>query len=269
MRLDHGGEIDLPGGPDAALLLHGLTGSTYEVHPLADRFHAAGLRVLAPVMAGHEGSPRALRGLSSSAWVEKAEQDLDRIRGARRTFLAGVSMGGMVACALARRHPDRVQGLLLFAPALRLAPIVKLGALLGKIPGLRDLIVSKGGTDLRDPEMRRQRAGGLPGLPLSAIAELDRLSRLVERQLPGITAPTLVMAGERDRTVTVGGARRVVARLGGGAELVLVPNSGHLLLVDVDRGRCVDRAMEFVQLLRAPYAADIRPLTDDEHQRRR
>ncbi len=98
MRLDHGRELDLPGGPDAALVLHGLTGSTHEVWPLAERLHAAGMRVLAPLMAGHGGAPAALRGLPSTAWVEQAERELDRMRGARR---------GMVRVRARTPRPER------------------------------------------------------------------------------------------------------------------------------------------------------------------
>ena len=57
-----GSPFDLPGRPggaDAALLLHGLTGSPFELRPVADRLHAAGVRCVAPALPGHE-SPDAL-----------------------------------------------------------------------------------------------------------------------------------------------------------------------------------------------------------------
>jgi carboxylesterase len=269
VRVDHGREIDLPGGPDAALLLHGLTGSTFELHTLAERLHAAGLRVLAPVMAGHGGAPEALRGLSSAAWVAQAERDLDRLRGARRTFVAGVSMGALVASALVQRHPDRVHGLLLFAPALRVSGAVRLAALLGWIPWVRHLILPKGAPDLRDEEMCRRRAGTLSGVPSSALLELLRLARRVDRGLPGIEAPALVVAGARDRTATLRGVHRLVRHLGGGAELLVLEESAHHVLIDVERDRAVETAARFVERLRGGWAAPTRPLTDAEHRRRR
>ncbi len=267
MRLDHGRELDLPGGPDAALVLHGLTGSTHEVWPLAERLHAAGMRVLAPLMAGHGGAPAALRGLPSTAWVEQAERELDRMRGARRVVLAGLSMGAMVACALADRHPQRVHGLVRLAPALELAPSLRLVALLGRVPGLGAVILPKRYSDVGDPAERRN--AGLPGVPVGAITELARLSRRVDRVLPRILAPTLVVAGVRDHTVTLGGVRRLVRRIGAGAELVLLWESAHLVTLDVERERCLEAVAGFVERLRAPYAASTRPLTDEEHQRRR
>jgi carboxylesterase len=246
--LDHGGELDLAGGPDAALLLHGLTGSTFELHPLAARLRAEGLRVLAPVMAGHGGSPAALRGLPSGAWVEAAAIQLDRLAGARRRFVVGCSMGALVACALAHARPAEVDGLVLLSPALRLSPWIRLGAALGRLGPLSSYVAGKGGSDVRDPEMRRRNLG-LAGLPLGALAELSRLSRRVEALLPGVRAPALVVAGGHDHTVTLGGVRRLVARLGGPAELVILPRSYHLVAIDVEREACADAAVRFLTRL--------------------
>ncbi|MFL5261658.1 MAG: alpha/beta hydrolase, partial [Anaeromyxobacteraceae bacterium] len=121
-----GAPFDLPGGPDAVLLLHGLTGSPFEVRLVADRLHAAGYRCRGPVMPGHGGDPRALAGLAFARWVEGALRELAMLDGARRTFVVGCSMGALVACALAAAAPDRVQGLALLAPALRLARAARL-----------------------------------------------------------------------------------------------------------------------------------------------
>jgi carboxylesterase len=247
---NEGGELDLPGGPDAALVLHGLTGSTVEVRPLVERLHAAGLRVLAPSMAGHGGATAGLRGVPWSAWVAQAERDLARLAGARRTFVVGLSMGAMVACALADAHPERAAGLVLLAPALQLTWPGRLGAWLGKLPLLREVIVAKRASDVRAPVPGRP-IFGLDGIPLSAVTELARLERSVDALLPRLRAPALVVAGAHDRTVTVRGARRLAARLAGPVELVVLPESGHLVLLDQERERCVEEAIRFLTRLGA------------------
>src|SRR5512142_1508620 len=103
--IEDGGEYDLPGGPDAVLLLHGLTGSTFELLPVARRLQRAGFRCLAPLLAGHGGPTRAL-----------------------------------VGCVLAHDQPARVDGLALLAPALELTRQGKLGALLARLPFTRGVI---------------------------------------------------------------------------------------------------------------------------------
>ncbi len=253
--IDGGREYELDGGPDAVLLLHGLTGATFEMHWLALRLAAAGYRCLAPVMAGHGGAPEDLVGVPWTEWVAKARRDLGRLAGARRTFVVGSSMGALVSCALAHDHPELVDGLVLLAPALELQWSGRLAAALGRTGLLWRTVVPKGsGSDVRDEAMRR-RNPCLTGVPLAAVAELAALAEHVDRALPGIAAPALVVAGGQDHTVTVAGARRIARRIGSGpAELLVLPESWHLVGVDVERERCAEATIEFLKGLPAPGA---------------
>jgi carboxylesterase len=257
--IEHGREFELAGGPDAVLLLHGLTGSTFEVSHVARRLHREGMRCLAPSMAGHGGPPSALAGVPWAEWVGKARRDLARLEGARRTFVVGCSMGALVACALAHDQPARVDGLVLLAPALELAAAGRLGALLGGLPILRGALVPKrAGSDVSDPEMRA-RNPCMDAMPLGAVAELRELQAHVDRQLPGIAAPAIVLMGAHDHTVTVHGARRLARRIGSGpADLVLLRRSWHLVGIDVERDRCADEAARFLEQLPLPGRRAVR-----------
>jgi carboxylesterase len=251
--IEHGREFQLDGGPDAVLLLHGLTGSTFELAHVAERLHEAGFSCLAPLMAGHGETARELAGVPWAEWVGKARRDLARLEGARRTFVVGCSMGALVACALAHDQPARVDGLVLLAPALELRAQGRLGALLGRLPLLAGAIVPKAaGSDVRDREMRR-RNPALGAVPLGAVAQLALLQEHVDRQLPGIAAPALVVAGRDDHTVTLAGARRLARRIGSGpARVVVLERSWHLVGIDVERDRCADLAAEFLEGLPLP-----------------
>jgi carboxylesterase len=256
-----GGEFELDGGPDAVLLLHGLTGSTFEVTPVAERLHADGMRCLAPVMAGHGDGPAGLAGVPWTEWVAKARRDLARLEGARRRYVVGCSMGALVALALAHDHPEQVDGLVLLAPALELRLAGRLGGLLGRLGLLRGVTVPKGsGSDVRDAEMRA-RNPCMDGVPLAAVTQLERLAAEVDRQLPGVAAPALVIAGGHDHTVALSGARRIARRIGSGpAQLVVLPRSWHLVGVDVERERCAREASRFItELGLGGLAAGARP----------
>lgn len=247
--IDGGRELSIDGGgPDAVLLLHGLTGAPFEMHHLALRLAAEGYRCLAPVMAGHGGTPEDLVGIPWTEWVAHARRDLARLSGARRVYVVGCSMGALVACALAHDLPERVEGLVLLAPAMELQPTGKLGGLLGRSAFLWRKIVPKGsGSDVRDPEMKR-RNPCLDGVPLGAVAELQSLAARVDSLLPGVVARALVIFGAKDHTVTLAGARRVARRIGSGpAQLLVLPESYHLVGVDVERERCADAAAGFLR----------------------
>ena len=244
-----GAAFDLPGGPDAVLLLHGLTGSPYELRHVAEALHRLGARCRGPVMPGHGAAPSALVGLPWSAWVEGARRELEVLSAARRVFLVGCSMGALVACQLAHASPERVAGLALLAPALRLAGTARAAAFLARTPlgRLWPIVPKVGGSDVRDPVQRRLNPT-MDGVPLAAVAELVALGRHVDALLPEVRSPALVVAGGRDHTVTLAGARRLAGRIGSGpAPLLVLPRSFHLVGIDVDRDRCAAEVARFFE----------------------
>jgi carboxylesterase len=240
-------EFEIPGGPDAVLLLHGLTGSTFEMLPVAERLGRAGFRCLAPVMAGHGGAPAGLRGVPFEEWIAQAGRDLSRLDDARRLFIVGCSMGSLAACALARARPERVDGLVLLAPAMELQPVGVLGGALGRLLGAGGVVIPKAaGSDVRDPDMR-SRNPTMAGVPLGAISELVRMQRHVMTILPEVEAPALVIQGGQDHTVTLAGALRLASAIGSGpARVVVLPESYHLVGIDVERDRCAEEAERFI-----------------------
>jgi carboxylesterase len=256
---DAGDPFDLPGGPDAALLLHGLTGSPFEMRHVAGRLRAGGVRCLGPVMPGHGGDPRALAQLSWRDWVDGAAAELQKLAGARRTFVVGCSMGALVACALAHRQPDRVDGLALLAPALQLGGAARLAGFLARATRLGALlppVPKAGGSDVRDPEMRRMNPT-MRAIPLRAVGELVQLARYVDRILPGVAAPALVVAARHDHTVKLAGARRLARRIGSGpARLLVLPRSYHLVGIDVERDQVADAVAEFLETIPAFHGGE-------------
>lgn len=236
---------DLAGGPDAALLLHGLSGSPFEVRLLAEHLHGLGLRCLAPVLPGHGEGPRALEGVGWHAWVDGARDELRRLQGARRTVVVGCSMGALVALVLAHEHPERVDGLVLLSPAMELALLPRLVGWVGRSGwGTALPLVPKGESDVRDPEMRR-RNPAMTAIPASAVGELLSLQEHAGRILASVGAPTLVVAGGGDHTVTRAGIRRV-AREVPRARLLVLPDSFHLVGIDVERDLCADEVERFL-----------------------
>ena len=61
-------------GPRGVLLLHGLTGTPYDVAPFAEALFARGFAVRAPLLAGHSD----LASLESTSWrVRASDPDLE------------------------------------------------------------------------------------------------------------------------------------------------------------------------------------------------
>ncbi len=214
------------------LCLHGLTGTPYEVRPIAEALSHRGFHSRGPVLPGHDGTPEQLAATLHTDWVDCARRELTAMRGEfEQVFVVGMSMGGLVSLVLAaEQHPDGVVTIgapLQFSLALRLAvPLVKF---------IYPYKPKGDGSDIRD-DAARARHPGIKTMPLAAVHELIRLQRVVQRSMAKITAPILIAHGALDRTANPRDARTILAGVNSGArELNLYEHSGHVVPVDIDR----------------------------------
>src|SRR3989442_497796 len=133
-------------GPDGCLLLHGLTGSPAEMRPVGEALAAAGFRAVGPLLPGHGTTPEDLDTTTRADLIQAAESALLSLEGARRIFLCGLSVGGLLAIHLAARPwvreglPD-FSALALLAPAIEFAGSTWLFAnVVGRLPALPILL---------------------------------------------------------------------------------------------------------------------------------
>ncbi|HYA34839.1 MAG TPA: hypothetical protein VEF03_04430, partial [Candidatus Binataceae bacterium] len=74
-------EFFFPGSGVSALLIHGLTGTPYEMRYLGERLAAAGVRVRGVRLAGHADSPEALGATTQDSWYESVVKAFEELRG--------------------------------------------------------------------------------------------------------------------------------------------------------------------------------------------
>ncbi len=190
-------------GEDACLLLHGFTGSPWEVRPLADALAAKGFHCKGIRLPGHGLSPEAMTTVDHRDWLSAADEGLRSLKAYRRVYVAGLSMGALLAMLLGARHKSRVAGLALMAPAtgfqdrtLRLVKALGLGTALE----LFKPFVVKRGSDIQDPRARADNPL-LPRYPSARFRDLWALQALVQREVPFIEAPCLVAVARHDHVV--------------------------------------------------------------------
>jgi esterase/lipase len=107
----------------AALLIHGLGDTPYQMRDLGERFAAACYLVRAILLPGHGTVPGDLLGIGHSAWTEATRQGAASFAGeAERLFLVGFGAGAALAVAYAEgevaANAPPLGGLVLLAPAL-------------------------------------------------------------------------------------------------------------------------------------------------------
>ena len=102
------------------LLIHGLTGTPNEMRVLARGLHLQGYTVYAVKLAGHCGTLDDLVGTSWLDWLASVRRGADLLsRRVDRVVVGGLSMGAVLALALAQERPEHIAGVLALSPAFR------------------------------------------------------------------------------------------------------------------------------------------------------
>ncbi|HEY7872640.1 MAG TPA: alpha/beta fold hydrolase [Rudaea sp.] len=273
-------EFHMPGGRNGVLLIHGLTGTPTEMRFVAKGLNRNGFTVYGMQLAGHCGDEADLLATGRSDWYRSVVAAAEKLRGeVDHLFVAGLSMGALLALKLAADRPDMVDGLGLYGTTFSYdgwtIPWI------GKLSFMLPLVVSLGfGRNrkfhecfpygIKDERIRQRiagsmlsgdsAAGGLPGNPWPSLAEFYRLSWRVRRMLPNVRTPALVVHAKDDDVASLKNVRTVVRGIGGPVETVLLENSYHMITVDQEREIVIDRTTRFFN-----EVAAIRFVTMPEH----
>jgi pimeloyl-ACP methyl ester carboxylesterase len=215
-------------------------------------------------LGGYEVIVPDLRGFGAGAGLAGEVSDMDLLaddiatlldeRKLERVVLCGLSMGGYVALAFARRHPDRLGGLVLCdtrpgadgddARAARLAMAERV--LAEGVGFLPEVMIPRllGQTTRRDqPELVEtvtrtildQHPRGIAAAQRGMAARPDSTE-----VLRGISVPTLVITGLEDDLIGPEESREMAAAIRD-SRLVQVPGAGHL--VNLEKADMVNEAL--------------------------
>jgi carboxylesterase len=247
--------VEIAGDHRAVLCLHGITGTPWEIRPIAEAFGRLGCSVEAPTLAGHGGTLSDLARTKWPDWLASAEAALgrmqDRAHGGR-VAICGFSMGGLLALRLARLYPDRISALAVMSAPLRLRPLEVMGIrAVGRLPidyanHPLAAVPKLFGSDVSDPAMRVQNPG-LPAFPIAALEALLDLMNVVRADLPAVRHPTLVIHGRHDHTVPMEDSLELTGSLGSDViERLWLDRSFHIVALDVERATVLDAVTRFL-----------------------
>jgi len=258
-------EFRFEGGRAGVLLIHGLTGTPAEMRLVGKGLSRAGFSVYGMQLAGHCGDVDDLLKTGWRDWYASVEAAAEKFRHeVDHLFVAGLSMGAVLALKLAAERPEWVKGVGVYGATFRydgwatpwynrlsfMLPLIgKLGI------GKNRMVHENEPYGIRDERLRAQVAGlmlggdsaaaGLPGNPWPSLAEMYNMAKVVRRDLPRVHAPCLVAHAVQDDIASVANARLVEQGVSGPVEMLMLKDSYHMITIDRERRLLTERSAEF------------------------
>lgn len=264
-------ELYLPGSRIGVILVHGLTGTPFEMKHIAKRLNQYGFSVYCPLLAGHCEDEAHLMTTTYKDWLKSAEDGYDRFHEATDViFAGGLCFGAEIAAHLSYAKKDRggIRGLSLFSAGLKwdgwAHPFyTKWLSWLLEIPGictdkrrfsetfpfgiknekLRNIVEAQ----MKNGESEE---AGTIGCPAKSLREGFRLLRDFKKHMKEIDSPTVFIHAKDDDVVSPKNAKKMQKLLAVPSKLLLLENSYHMVTIDDDRKLVADAsAAHFGHLL--------------------
>lgn len=249
-----------PGNRIGCLLIHGFTGTPFEMRGLGNRLAQPGYTVLAPALAGHATHLSDIFPTRWTDWYASVVAAYDQLRETcDAIFPIGLSLGGTLALHLAAHRP--IAGVVaVSAPFSIDNPFLPLTR---PFPFLTDLIpaVKKDSknVDTLDPTIAVNHPE-YPEYPTRQAASfiLDFLPHLHD-DLRDITAPVLLIQSHGDRSIPANSLDKYAKYIGSSnKETLWIERSGHLVLEDYSKEIAFEHILRFVQSYTPPSAQTLR-----------
>ncbi len=193
----------------AVVLIHSYLAAPEEVRSLARHLRRQGIWVYAPRLPGHGTSSRDLARRTHEEWLESVENAYVMLRCiCDKIVLCGVSVGASLAFEVAGRAPD-IAGVVGICPPLKLQdystnfmPSIDVwNRVVKKIRGEESDPFFEFVADNPHVNYRRN--------PFAGIREVGSLLEKVEKRLPQLDVPALVIQADNDPVVNVKSGRKV------------------------------------------------------------
>ena len=250
------------------LLIHGLTGTPNEMKGLANFFHRRGYSVLCPRLALHGEPLHILKRAKWQDFYRSAKEALLKIPAGQKIFVAGLSMGALLALLLTEEFPERISGVTGLSPTLFydgwnipwshcLLPLayytpIRYFAYFKEEPpyGIKnERIRSKvheyyKNASLADVSEAAQY--GYPYFPVTLLCELHSLIGNLMKKMSRIQTPVQLIQASEDDMTSVKNSQFIYDHVASAQkEIVLLHDSYHVITADQERRTVAQKMNEF------------------------
>lgn len=233
------------------VLIHGYMAAPLEVRALGAYLLEQGFLVYGARLKGHGTAPEDLAQTKWDAWRDSVDRAFAIVRSYTDSVIfGGFSMGGVLALlAAAEMRADTLGVFAISAPlelrsyAARMASsIVTMNTLLNLFSG-------------RDAPWFVENVPENPHInyvrnPIAGVSELGKVMKAMERALPDVAAPALIIQGDGDPTVHPNSAGRIFELLGSEAkEVIMLERARHGIVNGPGSAEVFEHIGRFVRAL--------------------
>lgn len=229
-------------GTTGVLLIHGLSGTPYEVQPLGTFLASHGYAILGPWLAGHGTSPRDLFHTPWQDWYLSAIEAYVYLMNRYHTvYVIGLSMGADLALLLSAQFPT--QGVVALSGVIQIPDWRFQGIGFFKYVQWWTTRLKGGILNTQAPQHQTY-----SWVPTQAIHEQKKLMNRLKSQLNNIKIPALIVQGKKDSIIPPLNGEWIYQGIASATkELVSLEHSDHVVTMDNDQAFLFEKIHQFIQ----------------------
>lgn len=249
------------GSNTAILLLHGLTGSPFEMHQYGKMLSSEGYDVFCPVLPGHCEDAEGLKGHTWQEWKNFTVNQFDELASKYdKVYISGLCLGAVLALAVAQER-DNVAGIIGLSTTLYLDgwampwfkflipvclfSVFKLFYLFPETDtrGIKCEAVRK-----KIAKMQEKSGGALDCYPMLCVVELLKVSAFVRKRIKKVNTPILLLHSVQDDLTSVKSAEFVYNNISStDKKMIKLEDSYHVMTLDNEKKLVAEKTLEFIK----------------------
>jgi carboxylesterase len=233
----------------AVLLTHGFTGTPKEMRWMGEYLQEMGHSCLGIRLSGHATSPEDMIRSRYQDWMVSVEDGYHLLRGVTdNIFLAGLSMGGILSLLMATRL--NVKGVVAMSTPYKLRedPRLNYVDLISVFKPFMPKSSEEPGASWFDKEAWKDHIS-YPQNPVRSVGELNKLLGDMQRALPNVEVPVLLIHSKNDLYVLPENMELIYDGLKNASDKtkLYITESGHVVTRDAARHQVFESTLEFIQ----------------------
>ncbi len=257
--LKHDGVNEKPKG--AVLLLHGLTGSPFELKKYGQFLYNNGYDVFAECLPGHGEKFEEIYTVNYQNWLDFAYSRFEKLKSEyKNVFVSGLCLGAVLALAVGMKYREQVSGIISLSTTLYLdgwrlpwykcfMPIA-LSTILRfyyNYPECEPHGVKNLKTRNAVKKLLAKGDVGMNDFPMTGFKELLELSAFVRNGVNKVVSPILIIHSKEDDLTSTKSAEVVYKKISSkDKEYIILYDSYHMVLYDNEKEFVFEKSLRFL-----------------------